>query len=288
MRPSDSVFEEHRPTLARLAYRMLGSLPDADDIVQDAYLRWSTEDRDDVRSPRAYLSAIVTRLCIDRRQSIEERKKSYIGSWLPDPLVEAADDPAGRLEAAESVSMALLLVLESLSPVERAAYLLRRIFDYGYAELAGILGKSEVACRQLVSRAEEHIHRRRPRFEARPEEAERLTAAFLEACSSGDMQGLLDVLATDAVFYADSGGKVPAALAPIVGAERIARFLLGILKKAPAGMELLWVRVNGQPGLMARIDEQVIQVLTFDIVDGRIVACFAVRNPEKLARVPTA
>jgi RNA polymerase sigma-70 factor (ECF subfamily) len=287
MRPSDAVFEEHRPTLARLAYRMLGSLPDADDIVQDAYLRWSTEDRDDVRSPRAYLSAIVTRLCIDRSQSIEERKKSYLGPWLPDPLVEA-DDPAGRLEAAESVSMALLLVLESLSPVERAAYLLRRIFDYGYAEIAGILGKSEVACRQLVSRAEEHIRRRRPRFEARPEEAERLTTAFLEACSSGDMQALLDVLAPDAVLYSDSGGKVPAALAPVIGADRIARLFLGILKKAPAGLELLWVRVNGQPGLMARIVGQVIQVLTFDIVDGRIAACFAVRNPEKLARIELA
>ncbi len=288
MRPSDAVFEEHRPTLARLAYRMLGSLPDADDIVQDAYLRWSLEDREGVRSPRAYLSAIVTRLCIDRRQSIEERKKTYIGPWLPDPIIEAADDPAGRLEAAESVSMALLLVLESLSPVERAAYLLRRVFDHGYAEIAGILGKSEVACRQLVSRAEEHIRRRRPRFEARPEEAERLTTAFLEACSSGDLQALLDVLAPDAVFYSDGGGKVPAALAPVIGADKIARLFLGILKKAPDGLELRGVLVNGQPGLLARIDGQVIQVMTFDVDDGRIAACFAVRNPDKLARVPTA
>src|SRR5579885_2032132 len=135
MRSSDAVFEEHRPTLARLAYRMLGSLPDADDVMQDAYLRWSLEDRGAVRSPRAYLTAIVTRLCIDRRQSIEERKRTYIGPWLPDPIVESTEDPGGRLETAESVSMALLLVLESLSPVERAAYLLRRIFDYGYAEI---------------------------------------------------------------------------------------------------------------------------------------------------------
>jgi RNA polymerase sigma-70 factor (ECF subfamily) len=288
MRASDAVFEQHRPTLARLAYRMLGSLPDADDVVQDAYLRWSLEDRDAVRSPRAYLSAIVTRLCIDRRQSIEERKKTYIGPWLPDPIVETAADPAGRLEAAESVSMALLLVLESLSPVERAAYLLRRVFDYGYGEIGEILGKSEVACRQLVSRAEEHIHRRRPRFEARPEEAERLTAAFLQACSSGDLNALLEVLAPDAVLYADSGGKALAARAPIEGADRIGRFFLGILKKVPADLEVRGVRVNGQPGLMARIDGRVAQVMAFDIVDGRIATCFVVRNPDKLARVEPA
>jgi RNA polymerase sigma-70 factor, ECF subfamily len=285
MQPPDVAFEEHRPILARLAYRMLGSLPDADDIVQEAYLRWSLEDRAAVRSPRAYLSAVVTRLCIDRRQSIEERKKTYIGPWLPDPVVEAGrSDPATRLETAESVSMALLLVLESLSPVERAAYLLRRIFDYDYGEIADILGRSEVNCRQLVSRAEERIHERRPRFEARPDEAERLTAAFLEACASGDMKGLVNLLASDAVLFSDSGGKVPAARAPIIGADRIARVFLGILKKAPAGLELRRVRVNGQPGLLALIDGQVVQVMTFDVVDGRIAACFVIRNPDKLAR----
>lgn len=283
MRPRDAAFEEHRPMLGRLAYRMLGSLPDADDVVQDAYLRWSQEDRDDVKSPRAYLTAIVTRLCIDRRQSIEERKKTYIGPWLPDPVVET--DPSGRIDAADSISMALLLVLESLSPVERAAYLLRRIFDYDYGEIGAILGKTEANCRQIVSRAEEHVRRRRPRFEARPEEAERITSAFLSACSSGDMRGLLDVLAADAVLYSDGGGKALAALAPIRGSDRIARFFLGILKKAPAGLEVRTVRINGQPGLMATIGGQVAQVMTFDVADGRIAACFVVRNPDKLARV---
>jgi RNA polymerase sigma-70 factor (ECF subfamily) len=285
MRPPDAAFEEHRPMLERLAYRMLGSLPDADDIVQEAYLRWSAQDRSDVMSPRAYLSAVVTRLCIDRRQAIEERKTTYIGPWLPDPVVEPGrSDPAGRLETAESVSMALMLVLESLSPVERAAYLLRRIFDYGYDEIAGILGRSEVGCRQLVSRAEDRIQSRRPRFDPDPGEAERLTAAFLQACSSGDVQGLVDLLATDAVLYSDGGGKVSAALTPIVGADRIARLFVGILKKAPAGLEMRGVLVNGQPGLLALIDGQVIQVNTFDVVDGRIAACFAIRNPDKLAR----
>jgi RNA polymerase sigma-70 factor (ECF subfamily) len=229
----------------------------------------------------------VTRLCIDRKQSIEERKKTYIGPWLPDPVVESGrSDPASRLETAESVSMALLLVLESLSPVERAAYLLRRIFDYEYQEIGEILGRSEVSCRQLVSRAEDRVRDRRPRFEPRPDEAERLTSAFLEACSSGDVTALVDLLASDAVVYSDSGGKVPAALVPIVGADRIARLFLGILKKAPASLELRGVRVNGQPGLLVLIDGQVIQVMTFDVVDGRIAACFIVRNPDKLARVP--
>ncbi len=272
--------------LTRLAYRMLGSLPDADDVVQDAYLRWSAEDRAAVKSPRAYLSAVVTRLCIDRRQSIEERKKTYIGPWLPDPVVESGrSDPSDRLETAESVSMALLLVLESLSPVERAAYLLRRIFDYGYDEIGEILGRSEVNCRQLVSRAEQQIQSRRPRFEPRPDEAERLTAAFLEACSSGDMTSLVNVLATDAVLYSDSGGKVPAALAPIIGADRIARLFLGLLRKAPAGLELRGIRVNGQPGLLVLVNGQIIQVMTFDILEGRIATVFVVRNPDKLARI---
>ena len=283
---ADDVFEEHRPALSRLAYRMLGSLADADDIVQETYLRWSREDRAAVRSPRAYLASIVTRLCIDQRQALDARKMTYVGPWLPEPVVEPGEiDPAGRLEVAESVSMALLVVLESLSPVERAAYLLRRVFDYGYVEISDILGKSEANCRQLVSRAEERIRERRPRFEAEPAEAERLTGAFLQACWSGDVDTLVSVLATDAVLYSDSGGKATAALVPIRGADRIARLFLGIVKKAPKDLEVCWARVNGQPGIVIVVERQVVQVMTFDIVDGRIATCFVVRNPDKLARV---
>jgi RNA polymerase sigma-70 factor (ECF subfamily) len=282
----DAVFEEHRPGLARLAYRMLGSLSDADDVLQEAYLRWSRGDRAEVGSPRAYLSSIVTRLCIDRRQAIEARKESYIGPWLPEPIVEPdCADPGGRLEAAESVSLAFLIVLESLSPVERAAYLLRRVFDYGYDEIAAILDRSEPACRQLVSRAEGRVRERRPRFEADPGEAERLTGAFLRACSTGDLDGLVQLLASDAVVLSDGGGKATAALAPIRGADRVARLFLGLMKKAPAGLELRRVRVNGQPGLMAVHEGQIVNVLTLDIIDGRINACFIVRNPDKLVRV---
>jgi RNA polymerase sigma-70 factor (ECF subfamily) len=286
MSQADQIFEEHRPALARLAYRMLGSLADADDVLQEAYLRWTRVNRDTIESPRAYLSSIVTRLCIDQRQSFEARKQSYIGPWLPEPVVEPGDaGPSERLEAAESVSLAFLLVLETLSPVERAAYLLRRVFDYGYDEISEVLGKSEPNCRQLVSRAEERIHERRPRFDPDPAQAERLTGAFLEACSTGDLNGLVRILATDAVLYSDGGGKVAAALAPIRGADRIARFFLGIMKKTPPGLEVRRVRVNGQPGLVTLLDGQVDHVMTIDVVDGRIAAWFIVSNPDKLARV---
>jgi RNA polymerase sigma-70 factor (ECF subfamily) len=282
---TDELFEEHRPALARLAYRMLGSLADADDVLQEAYLRWSRAEREAVKSPRAYLHSIVTRLCIDARQSLEARKLNYIGPWLPEPVVETLSaEPAGRLEAVETVSMAFLLVLESLSPVERAAYLLRRVFEYDYSEIAEILDKSESACRQLVSRAEARVHEKRPRFEPDPAETERLTAAFLQACSSGDLDGLVQLLAADAVLYSDGGGKAPSALAPIKSANHIARFCLGIVKKTPAGMEVRSVRVNGQPGLLLVADGQIWSVLTFDVVDGRIATCFIVRNPDKLAR----
>jgi RNA polymerase sigma-70 factor (ECF subfamily) len=177
------------------------------------------------------------------------------------------------------------VVLESLAPVERAAYLLRRVFDYGYDEIAQILGKSEPACRQLVSRAEARVLERRPRFEASLDEAERLTGAFLQACATGDLGGLVQVLASDAVLMSDGGGKATAALAPVRGADRIARFFLGLMRKAPPGLEFRQVRVNGRPGLMAVLDGEVINVLTFDVAEGRIAACYAVRNPDKLRRI---
>ena len=284
---AEAQFEEHRPGLARLAYRMLGSLADADDVLQEAYLRWTREPRDGVESPRAYLYAIVTRLCIDLRKQVETRKEHYVGPWLPEPVVEPEDggEPGGRLEAAEAVSLALLVVLESRSPTERAAYLLRRVFDYEYPEIAAILGKSEPNCRQIVHRAEQRVSERRPRFDPPPEEAQRLTGVFLQACTTGDLDGLVRLLADDAVFYSDGGGKVPAARAPVRGGLSIARLFLGLLKKLPAGAEHRRVRVNGQPGLLTLHEGQPLNVLTFDIADGRIRTCFVMRNPEKLARV---
>jgi RNA polymerase sigma-70 factor (ECF subfamily) len=286
MPDAEAVFEEHRPGLARLAYRMLGSLADADDVLQEAYLRWSRGDRSETTSPRAYLAAIVTNLCINRRRTIDARKETYVGPWLPEPVVGPAEaDPGRGAEVAESVSLALLVVLESLGPVERAGYLLRRVFDYGYDEIAQVLGRSEAACRQLVSRAEARVRERRPRFDPDPGEAGRLTDAFLHACSTGDLDGLVRLLADDAVLVSDGGGKVQAALAPIRGADRIARFFLGILRKAPSGVELRRVSVNGQPGVVVVHQGQVVQVMSLDVADGRVAACYIVRNPDKLARV---
>jgi RNA polymerase sigma-70 factor, ECF subfamily len=282
----DAIFEELRPALHRLAYSLLGSLADADDVLQEAYLRWTRANRGEVNFPRAYLHSIVTHLCIDERQAARLRKQDYVGPWLPEPVVEPCGPDIGtHVETAENVSMALLLILESLSPVERAAYLLRRIFDYEYDEIAQILDRSEPTCRKLVSRAEQRVSERRPRFHPDPVEVERLTGAFVAACSTGDLNGLVQLLAADAVLYSDGGGKVPAALAPIYGAERIARFFLGILKKVPPGLEIRRVRVNGQPGLLVMIPGEVFTVLNFDVVDGRIATCFAVRNPDKLARI---
>lgn len=267
--------------MSRLAYRMLGSLADTDDVLQEAYLRWTRADRAEVKSPRAFLSSIVTRLCIDQRRAIEARKESYIGPWLPEPVIESEERGP---EVAETVSLAFLVVLESLSPVERAAYLLRKVFDYGYDEIAEILDKTEPACRQLVSRAEERVCERRPRFEADRGEAERITSAFMQTVATGDMDGLVNLLAADAAMYSDSGGKVPAALAPVVGADRVARFFLGLMKKAPSDLQFRRVRVNGQPGIMALSQGQIVNVLTLDIIDGRIANCYVIRNPEKLTR----
>ena len=242
-----------------------------------------------MESPRAYLSSIVTRLCIDRRQAIEARKETYIGPWLPEPVVESDEaDPGGRLEAAESVSLAFLVVLESLAPVERAAYLLRRVFDYGYDEIAAILGKIGAGLPAA----------RQPRRGAHPRApaAVRARSRRGRAAHRGVPPGLLDRRPRRAgadcspptpCVLSDGGGKATAALAPIRGADRVARFFLGLMKKAPAELELRRVRVNGQPGLMTVLGGQVLNVLTLDIADGRIAACFVVRNPDKLSRVPS-
>lgn len=280
----DPVFEEQRGGLEQLAYRMLGSLSDADDVLQEAYLRWSRTDHSEVQSAPAYLNSIVTRLCIDQRRKVDARKESYIGPWLPEPLVEAPTAHSS-MESAEAISMAFLVVLESLSPVERAAYLLRRVFDYDYDQIAEVLDKSATNCRQLVSRAEERVHERRPRFETDPDEAERITGRFLEACTTGDMDGLVGLLAADATAYTDGGGKASAAMVPIYGAEKIARMFIGLARKAGNDFEMRPVRVNGQPGVLTLYRGELGHVLTLDIVDGRIENCYVFRNPEKLARM---
>jgi RNA polymerase sigma-70 factor (ECF subfamily) len=279
----DPNFETHRPHLEQMAYRMLGSRTDADDVLQDAYLRWSRAPRDDVRNPRAFASSIVTRLCIDRRRQIDLRKETYIGPWLPEPVIEAEPPPGRTAEVAESVSLAMMHVLERLSPVERAAYLLRQIFGFEYAEIGQILEKSEVNCRQIVSRAEERVHAERPRFEPDREVVARISEQFLAACATGDYDGLLRLLADDVVMLSDGGGKVAAALRPVSGSDHVARFFLGIFRKAADNTRIERASVNGQPGIVAYFKDQLVSVLSFDIADGRIRGCYVVRNPAKLA-----
>lgn len=277
-------FEQQRPRLARLAYRMLGSHADADDILQEAFLRWSRTDREGVNSPEAFLTTVVSRLCIDRRRDIDARKETYIGPWLPEPILESAPSSDSPTERAEAVSLAFLYVMERLTATERAAYLLRQVFNYDYAQIAEVLDKTPANCRQLVSRAQRQIAAGQPRFEPDPSEVARVSQEFLVACSQGNMDGLLQLLSDDVVLVSDGGGKVVAARRPIEGADAVARFFLGVFRKAPANSRLDPVWVNGSPGFAGYVDDQLVSVFSFDIADGRIRGFYVVRNPEKLAR----
>jgi RNA polymerase sigma-70 factor (ECF subfamily) len=281
-------FDRYRPLLFSIAYRMLGSVMDAEDIVQEAFVRWQRASEGEVRSPRAYLSAVVTRLSTDQLRSARVRREEYVGPWLPEPLPEEpAPDVADAAALNESLSMAFLVLLESLTPTERAVFLLREVFDYDYDEISRLVGKSEANCRQIAHRARGYVAARRPRFERSPEQEERLTGSFLEACMDGDMEGLLELLAEDIVLWSDGGGKVRAALNPIRGSDRVARFFMGILGKAPPGLVVRQTRVNGQPGIIGYYaNGQPQSVTTFDIAEERIRAIHILVNPEKLGNVP--
>jgi RNA polymerase sigma-70 factor (ECF subfamily) len=246
--PSE-VFDRHRQLLFTIAYRMLGSVMDAEDVVQEAYLRWRrAPPATEVRSPRAYLSSVVTRLCIDQLRSARAQREHYVGPWLPEPL---PTEPApGEVAIDESLSMAFLVLLESLNPTERVLFLLREIFDYDYDEISHLVGKSEAKCRQIARRARQSVAALRPRFERSPEQEEQLIARFVEASTSGDMEGLLGLLSEDVTLWSDGGGKTRAALNPIYGADKVARFLSGILRKAPPGCTVRQTQIYGQPGLV--------------------------------------
>jgi RNA polymerase sigma-70 factor, ECF subfamily len=279
-------FDRYRPLLFSVAYRMLGSVMDAEDIVQEAFVRWQGASEGEMRSPRAYLSAVVTRLSIDQLRSARVRREEYVGPWLPEPLPEEPDI-ADTAALNESLSMAFLVLLESLTPTERAVFLLREVFDYDYGEISHLVGKSEANCRQIARRARGYIAAQRPRFERSPEQEERLTESFLEACMDGDMEGLLGLLAEDIILWSDGGGKVRAALNPIRGSDKIARFFMGILGKAPPGLVVRQTKVNGQPGIIGYYaDGQPQSVTTFDIADECIRAIHILVNPEKLGNVP--
>ncbi len=282
-------FERHRSLLFSIAYRMLGSATDAEDIVQEAYLRWQRAPEAEVRSPKSYLSAVVTRLSIDRLRSARVQREEYVGPWLPEPLVsEGTEEVAYSIELDESLSMAFLVLLESLNPVERAVFLLREVFDYDYEEISRIVGKSEANCRQIARRARQSVAARRPRFERSPAQEVRLTERFVEACMSGDMEGLVGLLSEDVTLWSDGGGRVAAAPYPIHGPESVARFLLGVLRTVPPGFTARPVRINGGPGVVGYVDGHPTGVVALDVADGRLRGVRIVVNPEKLRAVPPA
>ncbi|GAA2887066.1 RNA polymerase sigma-70 factor [Streptomyces mexicanus] len=280
------LFEEHRPTLFGIAYRMLGSAADAEDIVQDAWLKWSTVDVDAIAQPRAYLCRIVTNLSINRSRSAAVRRESYVGPWLPEPLV-TSPDATGGIEQAEAISLAMLVVLETLSPMERAVFLLKEVFGFGYPEIAGMLERSEASVRQVGSRARRHVQARRPRYDAPAEVRRKVTEEFMAACLGGDLNRMMDLLAPDVTAWTDGGGKIRAALRPLHGADKVARWLLGVLSSNPhLASGVHEVLVNGRPGLLFAPGARPDSVACLEIAeDGTVSALRLVRNPDKLAHV---
>ncbi|GKQ41752.1 RNA polymerase sigma24 factor [Streptomyces sp. A012304] len=280
------VFEEHRPLLLGVAYRMLGRVADAEDAVQDAWLRWSAADRDVVREPRAYLVRVTTRLALDRLARIKARDEAYIGPWLPEPYVtgfgDTVQDTAERAVLAESVSLAVLVVLESLSPLERAVFVLREAFGYPYGEIAAVLDRSEAAVRQLAGRARRHVEERRPRYEVDPVQRRELTERFLAAAAEGDLAGLMELLAPDARLVGDSGGKAKAPLRVLESADHVGRFLTGTARKGVADLSFRLLELNGGPAVLALSGGKPDSVLQIDVADGRIQVVYVLRNPDKL------
>lgn len=276
------VFVEHRPLLFSLAYRMLGTASDAEDIVQESFLRWSTVDASTVASPKAYLASIVTRLCLDHLGSARIRREQYVGPWLPEPVL-VEDDVAVQAENADFLSTAFLVVLETLSPLERAAFLLHEVFAYPYADVAQMLGRSEPSCRQLIHRAREHVAARRPRFPASRARQRELTERFVAACATGELSALVSVLTEDAVLLSDGGDQARAAKRPISSADNVARFLLGVVAKAPQEADVTIEIVNGQWGIVSRIGGHPFAVVTLDCVEDGVQQVHVIVNPEKLA-----
>jgi RNA polymerase sigma-70 factor (ECF subfamily) len=284
---AEDPFVTHRGLLFTVAYEMLGSAADAEDVVQESWLRWDAIGelpRADVRDPRAFLVRMVTRKALDRLRSNARRREDYVGEWLPEPLL-TAPDVADDVELAESVSIAMLTVLETLTPVERAVFVLREVFDVPYDEIAEAVGKSAAAVRQVAHRARQHVAARRPRIEVSRVEQQAVVERFVDAVTQGDLQGLLDVLAPDVILVADGGGVVQAVVNPVVGAKKVANLLRPFSQFAP-GAEMLPVLLNGALGLrIVGIVDGADTAVSFVIEDGRISRIYAMRNPAKLARM---
>lgn len=285
--PPEEIFSALRPRLFSIAYRMLGIRADAEDVVQDAWLRWHGSARDQIQSLEAWLVTVTTRLSIDRLRSSKADREAYVGWWLPEPLVEVDDNtPERSLELASDVSVAFMWMLERLSPDERAAFLMRQVFDSDYAEIAQVVNKSEAACRQLVHRAQAHIQKQRPRFSVSQNAHRALLATFTQAASKGDIAAMRALMCVDVQLVADGGGKVSSFLHILKGAGRVAGVFWSLEHKYPLQVEYRPAFINGEPGLLRYVEGKLESVQSF-IVDGaRIVAIFIMRNPEKLASVP--
>ncbi|RIQ31220.1 RNA polymerase sigma-70 factor [Jiangella rhizosphaerae] len=278
-------FQRHRGLLFTVAYEMLGSVADAEDVVQDTWLRWSAADRSDVVEPKAFLVRIATRLALNRLRTLRNRRETYVGPWLPEPLV-TGPDAAGGVELAEDVSMAMLVVLETLTPIERAVFVLREVFGFAYAEIATALDRSEASVRQVAHRAREHVQARRPRFDTDPEQRRAVTERFLRACFEGDLTALLEVLAPDVVMTNDGGGKARAALRPVLGADRVARFILGIRARGELdGFRFEAVELNGEPGFLGWVGDRVEVAAIIQSANGRVRRLLSFHNPERLSGV---
>ncbi|MFF9153870.1 RNA polymerase sigma-70 factor [Streptomyces sp. NPDC014846] len=279
------VFEAHRPLLMGVAYRMLGRVADAEDVVQDAWLRWSRADRGEVGEPRAYLVRITTRLAIDRLRRTKAHGEAYIGPWLPEPCVTefggTAPDTAERAVLADTVSLAVLVVLESLSPLERAVFVLREAFGYPYAEIAALLDRGEAAVRQLAGRARRHVAERRPRYDVDPARRRDLTERFLAAAGGGDLEGLLSLLAADVRLVGDSGGKAKAPLRTLHTADKVGRFLIAVSGTVP-DLAVRFLEVNGGPAVLILSGGKPDSLIQVDVADDRVSAVYIVRNPDKL------
>ncbi|ASC69907.1 putative ECF RNA polymerase sigma factor SigI [Halomicronema hongdechloris C2206] len=280
------AFRQYRPLLFAIAYRMLSSVADAEDMVQETFIRWQQASDGAIHSAKAYLSSIITRLCIDYLRSARVRREQYVGTWLPEPIsTPATTDPAQSAELADTLSTAFLLLLETLSPVERAVFLLREAFDYDYDTIGTIVDKRPENCRQIVRRAKRHLSTQRPRFEPSQQRQEQLVHQFLRACHAGDFHGLMALLSEDITIATDGGGKARAIPRPLQGAAKVARFLLTIRKQKPADTIYQIQGVNGQPGILTYVDRRLFSVATFGFDAEHIRAIFIVNNPDKLACV---
>jgi len=305
---TDEIFTQHRSTLFGIAYRMTGTVMDAEDIVQESYVRWqrrlgvatatdvadtdatsspdcSIVSANSIENPRAFLSTITTRLCLDYMKSAQQQRESYIGPWLPAPLLTTdilEESPEDLMMQTESLSMAFMVVLERLNPVERAVFLLREVFDFDYDEVADMVDKTEANCRQILRRARQHVRSQRTRYHTSPNEQAAMTTSFVQACLSGDMENLMTLLHEDITFCSDGGGKVIAAQKPLHGRELVVKFIINIMKQMPEGIEVRIMPLNGVPSIVGFVDGLANTVMMLDVVDAGVRAVYSMRNPEKL------